>query len=172
VAGYPRAADRAQTRPPGWHTVSILTESLPSPLNRFRIDRVDPFRIAIVAVLLIVALFVWSAVRDRVVTPLDSMVTERLCTDHGEEIGRTMLAFERSNRFGLTDRSVGYCFYGEGPNGEAAITLAIEQLDPGRLYLAAKWIGIIIQLGVVSIFLRLTIDPALDFYRYVRSTIS
>lgn len=153
-----------------WHTVAILTESLPPPLNRFRPERIDPISVAIVVALLVVALFVWSVARDRLATPLDNMVTERLCIDHGEEIDRTMLDFERSNRFGLFDRSEGYCFYGEGPDGEAAITQTIAETKPGPLYRAAKWIGIIIQLGVVSLFLRLTIDPALGLYRYLRSS--
>ena len=156
----------------GWHTVGILTQSLPPSLSRFDPRRIDPFQAVIVAVLLVAAVFVWSAVRDRVATPLDERMTEQRCADHGEDIGREALGHERSNRFGLRDRSVGYCFFGPGPDGEAPITLTIAQTEPGPLYRAAKWIGIIIQLGVVSIFLRLTIDPALDLYRYVRSAFS
>lgn len=154
---------------PGWHTGCILTESLPTPLNRFRPDRIDPVRVVIVAVLLVASLFVWSAARDRLVTPLDDLATERACEQYGEEIGREVTGHERSNRFGLSNRSEGFCFYGEGAEGEAPITLAIAEVEPGLEYRAAKWVGIIIQLGIVSIFLRLTIDPALDFYRYVRS---
>lgn len=102
-------------------------------------------------------------------TPLDELVTEQACEDHGEEIGRDLIGYERSNRFGLSNRSEGFCSYGSGPDGEAPITLTMAETEPGSRYRAAKWIGIIAQLGIVSIFLRLTIDPALDFYRYVRS---
>ncbi len=147
----------------------ILTESLPAPLNRFRPDRIDPIRVVIVAVLVVLSLFVWSAARDRLVTPLDDLVTERVCNDHGEEIGREVTGHERSNRFGLSNRSEGFCSFGQGPEGEAPITLAIAEIEPGLQYRAAKWVGIIAQLGIVSIFLRLTVDPALDFYRYLRS---
>lgn len=123
----------------------------------------------IVAAILVVALFLWSEVRDRAATPFDDQVTERLCLDHGEEIERNMIGYERSNRFGLRDRSEGFCRYGHGPNGEAPITLTLADTDPGLLYRAAKAIGIILQLGIVSFFLRMTIEPALDFYRYLRS---
>ncbi len=119
--------------------------------------------------LLVVALGVWSLARSRVVAPIDAVVTERLCQDHGTEIEREMLDFERSNRFGWGNRSEGFCFYGEGPNGEAPITLTIEQTEPGPLYRGAKWLGVIVQLGIVSLFLRMTIEPALDLYAYVRS---
>ncbi len=125
----------------------------------------------IVAVILVLAVFVWSLARDRVVTPFDDFMTERACADHGEEIERELLSHERSNRFGLSNRSEGYCAYGVGPEGEAPITLAIASTEPGLQYRAAKWIGIIVQLGIVSFFLRLTIDPALDLYRYLRSWI-
>lgn len=140
-------------------------------MDRFRPERIDPVRVAIVAALLVVAVFVWSMARDRVVTPLDEMITEDACTTHGDEIGRALLDYERSNKFGLFNRSEGYCYYGEGPNGETPITQTMAEVQPGALYRAGKWIGIIIQLGIVSIFLRLTIDPALDLYRYIRSSV-
>ena len=131
--------------------------------------RLDPVQGVLVLILLGLAFVVWSVGRNQVVRPLDNLMTERLCLDHGEEIARTSTGYERSNRFGLIDRSEGYCFYGEGPDGEAPITLTIEETEPGPLYRGAKWVGIIIQLGIVSIFLRLTVDPVLDAYRYLRS---
>lgn len=149
--------------------MGILTANLPAPLDRLRPGRPDPIRIVIVAILLVLALFVWSAARDRLVTPIDDLVTEQVCRDHGEEIGRELVSHERSNRFGLSNRSEGFCSYGAGPDGEAPITLTIAETEPGPRYRATKWIGIIAQLGIVSFFLRLTIDPALDFYRYLRS---
>lgn len=142
---------------------------MPDLTPRQWIARIDPFRVAIVAAILLAALVIWSLTRNQIVEPFDRMVTEQLCRDHAEEIGRETVGYERSNRFGVRNRSEGYCRYGEGPNGEAPITLTIEETDPGPLYLGAKWVGIIVQLGIVSFFLRLTVEPALDFYRYLRS---
>lgn len=139
------------------------------PILTAVVSRIDPFRIIIVAVLLVIALFVWSQARGRVVTPLDELVTEQLCITYGEEIERSVTGFERSNRFGVYNRSEGFCQYGLGPNGEAPITVSIEDTAPGPLFRGAKIIGIIAQLGIVSIFLRFTMDPSLDFYRWVRS---
>ncbi len=131
-------------------------------------ERIDPIKLVLVGILAALALVVWSIGRNQVVTPLDDLVTERLCRDHGEEIGRESVGYERSNRFGLFNRSEGYCSYGEGPDGEAPITLTIEDTAPGPLYRGTKIVGIIIQLGIVSIFLRLTVDPVLESYHYLR----
>lgn len=135
-------------------------------------NRIDPFQIIIVVIVLLLAVLLWSETRQRVVRPLDDLVTERLCITYGEEIEREVTGFERSNRFGLVDRSEGYCQYGDGPNGEAPMTVTIEQTLPGPLYRAAKIIGIIVQLGIVSIFLRFALDPVLEFYRYVRARLT
>ena len=139
------------------------------PLLTNVLDRIDPIKLVLVAIIVVAAFILWGQVRARVVTQLDELVTEQLCQTYGEEIERTVTGYERSNRFGLQNRSEGYCEYGQGPNGEAPITRTIEETAPGPLYRGAKLIGIIIQLGIVSIFLRFAIDPVLDFYRYVRS---
>ncbi|MGI9598471.1 MAG: hypothetical protein ACR2QK_20060 [Acidimicrobiales bacterium] len=131
--------------------------------------RLDPVKLLLVAILLVLAGVVWSIGRNQVVRPLDNLLTERLCLAHGDEIGRASIGYERSNRFGFENRSEGYCFYGEGENGEAPITLTIEETIPGPLYRGAKLVGIIIQLGIVSIFLRFTVDPVLDSYRYLKN---
>ncbi len=140
-----------------------------NPLTATLLDRVDPIKIILVAALLVVAFFVWGEARERIVQPLDELVTERLCDTYGDEIERSVVGFERSNRFGLVNRSEGFCRYGTGPNGEAPMTLTIEDTAPGPLFRAAKLIGIIVQLGIVSIFLRFTVEPVLGFYRFVRS---
>lgn len=145
------------------------TPLLPENLSMSSLtSRLDPIKIVLVGILLMLAVVVWSIGRNQVVKPLDNLMTERLCLDHAEEIGRVSTGYERSNRFGLINRSEGYCFFGEGADGEAPITLTIEDTAPGPLYRGAKWIGIIIQLGIVSIFLRFTVDPVLDTYRYLR----
>ncbi|MGH1490678.1 MAG: hypothetical protein ACRBK7_15030 [Acidimicrobiales bacterium] len=139
-----------------------------TPLS-FMLGPIDPFKLIVVGILAVLALFVWSIGRNQVVRPMDNLLTERLCLDHAEEIGRVSTGYERSNRFGLVDRSEGYCYYGEGPNGEAPITLTVEDTVPGPLFRGAKLVGIIIQLGLVSIFLRFTVDPVLDTYNYIRA---
>lgn len=131
-------------------------------------ERIDPFKVGLWVLILIAALFVWSLVRTSVVQPLDELVTEQLCETYGEEIGRTVTGYERSNRFGLRDRSVGYCLYGPGPDGEPPATFTIEATEPGNRYRAAKAIGIIIQLGIVSIFLRFVVDPVMELYQAIR----
>lgn len=135
-------------------------------------ERFDPIKYFLVGILVVMALIVWSIGRNQVVRPLDEILTEQLCLDHGDEIERDSVGYERSNRFGLVNRSVGYCLYGEGPNGEAPITLTIEDTAPGPLYRGAKWVGVIIQFGIVSIFLRFTVDPVLDGYRYIKDRLT
>ena len=121
----------------------------------------------IIAVIAVFALIVLNLARTRVVAPLDNLVTEQMCLRHGEDIERTLLDFERSNRFALRDRTDGFCSYGPGPEGEPAVAMAIADTEPGALYTWAKAVGIILQLGIVSIFIRLVTEPALETYRYL-----
>lgn len=146
----------------------VQSTSTPEKAVKNLLSMIDPIKIVLAVLIAIAAFWVWSVVRTAVAEPLDRFVTEQLCEDHGEEISRELLGFERSNRFGLRNRSEGFCFYGEGPQGEAPITLTIEDTLPGPRYRAAKWIGIIIQLGLVSIFVRFVVDPVMDTYRYIR----
>ena len=139
------------------------------PFAQTVLDRIDPIKIILVALLLVAALFLWRETRARLIQPVDDLVTEQQCSAHGEEIERAVTGYEQSNRFGLINRSEGFCRFGAGTEGEAPITLTIDETEPGLLYLGAKLVGIIVQLGIVSIFLRFTIDPVLDFYRYIRS---
>lgn len=121
----------------------------------------------IIAVIAGLALFVLSLARTHVVAPFDNLVTEQMCLRHGEEIERSLLDFERSNQFALRDRTVGFCSYGPGPEGEPAIAMPVDETEPGALYTWAKAIGIIIQLGIASIFVRLVTEPALETYRFL-----
>jgi len=129
----------------------------------------DPVKVVLGLLIAVAALFVWSIARSTVVAPLDAVVTEQLCQTYGEEIGRTATGFERSNRFGFFNRSVGYCSYGVGPTGGDPITVTIEETEPGSRYRAAKWIGIILQLGIVSIFLRFVVDPVMEIGQYLKA---
>ena len=129
----------------------------------------DPFKLILVAVLALAALWVWAQVRQQVIAPIDTRVTEAQCDTYGEQLGQELANFERSNRFGLQNRSEGFCSFAAGPDGEPAVTVALADTEPGALYRMAKLVGIIVQLGVVSIFLRLVVDPVFEAYRYVRS---
>lgn len=127
----------------------------------------DIGRWLIVALIGVSALIVLDQARTHVVAPFDNLVTEQMCLRHGEDIERTLLDFERSNRFALRDRTDGFCSYGPGPDGAPAMAMSVAETDPGPLYTWAKAIGIILQLGIASIFIRLVTEPALDTYRFV-----
>lgn len=126
---------------------------------------VEVGRWLIVAVIAVCALIVLNLARTHVVSPFDNLVTEQMCLRHGEDLERILLDFERSNRFAFRDRTDGFCSYGPGPAGEPAMAMAIDDTEPGALYTWAKAIGIVLQLGIASIFIRLVTEPVLDTYR-------
>lgn len=121
----------------------------------------------VIAVIALLAFIVLGMARGRVVAPFDNLITEQMCLRHGEEIERTLLDFERSNNFALQNRTDGFCSYGPSPDGEAAITMTVNETEPGALYTWAKAIGIVLQLGIASIFVRLVTEPALETYRFL-----
>lgn len=121
----------------------------------------------VVLLILVASLFVWRFARAAVVQPFDSLVTEQACRGHGEDIGRPLIDYERSNRFGLSNRTVGYCLLGPVDGGQGSVQLRLDEIEFGPLYRLAKAAGIITQLAIVSFFLRLAVDPAMDLYRIV-----
>lgn len=121
----------------------------------------------IVALIVIASLFVWRFARSAIVQPFDSLVTEQACRSHGEELGRSLIDVERSNRFGLRNRTYGYCQFGPTEGGQGTIQRSLDQIEFGSLYRLAKAAGIITQLAVVSVFLRFVVDPAMDVYRLI-----
>ncbi|MDH4276476.1 MAG: hypothetical protein OEZ14_09495 [Acidimicrobiia bacterium] len=127
----------------------------------------DIVRWLVVVLIALSALIVLNLARTRVVAPFDDLVTEQLCLRHGEDIERTLLDFERSNRFALRNRTDGFCSYGPGPEGEPAVAMSIADTEPGPLFTWAKAIGIILQLGIASIFIRLVTEPALETSRFL-----
>ncbi len=127
----------------------------------------DIGRWLLIAVIAVSALIVFNLARTRIVAPFDNLVTEQMCLRHGEEIERTLLDFERSNRFALSNRTDGFCSYGPGAEGEPAVTMSIAETEPGALYTWAKAIGLILQLGIASFFIRLVTDPVLETYRFL-----
>lgn len=126
----------------------------------------------------------------QLVAPLDGLLTSRACAVHGDELSRPVLEYERSNRFGLVDRSHGWCLYGPielddeddvgaiaGDDVEATepatdgidtVQLTIAEIEPGGLYLMGKLMGIVVQLGAASVAVRTVAEPLLD--RFVRSS--
>ncbi len=139
------------------------------PLERWA-SNVDPLQVIVIAVLALLAFFVLFVARNQVVRPLDNLATEQQCRSYGETIEQPLTGWERSNRFGLLNRSEGFCSYGPGLEAEASgeLTLAIADTEPSPLYTLGKFIGIALQFGILSIFLRLTVDPVLDLYSAVR----
>ncbi len=129
----------------------------------------DPGRWLIIGVIAVAAFFVLWFARNQIVQPFDELVTERLCVAHGEEIGRELATFERSNRFGLRNRSHGSCSFLAGENGEPAMMLTLAETVTGPMFRMAKIVGLVLQFGVVSIFLRLVVDPILSTYDAIRS---
>ncbi len=124
-------------------------------------------RWVVIAIIAILSLQVLNFARERLVAPFDGLITEQMCLRYGEDTGRTLLDFERSNRFTLGERSDGFCSYGPGLNGEPALSLTVQETEPGALYTWAKVVGILLQLGVVSTFIRLVTEPALETYRFI-----
>jgi len=131
----------------------------------------DIVRWLIIALIAVATVVVLNVARTRVVAPFDDLVTEQMCLRHGGEIERTLLDFERSNQFALSDRTDGFCSYGPGPEGEPAVVMTVDETEPGALYTWAKAIGIILQLGIASIFVRLVTEPALETYRFLAERI-
>lgn len=129
---------------------------------------IDYVRWVLIAGIAISSLIVLAVARNTLVRPFDSLVTEQACRSHGEEIQRPLIEFERSNRFAISDRTEGFCLYGPGEGGDGTARFTLEEVEPGSVYTMAKVAGIILQLGVTSIFLRLVTDPALALYRYLR----
>ncbi len=147
-------------------STTAATTDRPAPLGDL-----DPMALAvrgvIVALILIGSLFVWRFARSAVVAPFDSLVTEQACRSQAEELERPLIDFERSNRFGLRDRTYGSCLLGPLEGEQGTLQLGLEDVEFGPLYRLAKAAGIITQLFIVSIFLRFIVDPAMDLYRSI-----
>ncbi len=154
----------------------------------------------IVVVFMVLVGVVTLAMARQVIAPVDRFVTEQACAVHGDDLGgRPVVDVERSNRFGLRNRSYGWCLLGPvelesdvAADGsaftanaspvadEAAEPLAGAEVDPtvsvqvnlqdvdtGPLYRTLKVMGVVLQLGVASLAVRVLGEPILD--RFVRS---
>lgn len=130
--------------------------------------RFDYARWVLAAGIAISALIVLVVARNTLVRPIDDLVTEQTCRNYGEEIQRPLIEYEQSNQFALTDRTDGFCLFGAGEGGEGTVRYTLEEIEPGPRYTMAKLGGIVLQLGIASIYLRLVTEPAFGLYRYLR----
>lgn len=146
--------------------MSSTAENSQTPLSALD-PRALVVRAVIVALILIGSLFVWRFARSAIVAPFDSLATEQACRSQAEELGRPLVDFVRSNRFGLRDRVYGSCSFGPLEGEQGTLQVGLDEIEFGPLYRLAKAAGIITQLFVVSIFLRFVVDPAMDLYRAV-----
>lgn len=161
----------------------------PKPTDQSTLSFADVALWVILALLVFVAIVALLFAR-RLYAPVDSIVTQRVCSEYGETLSRERVDHERSNRFSLVDRTDGYCVFGpvqdleaidggastddgaaaediEGdPAAQATIQVSLADLETDRFYTAIKWMGVIFQLGVASLAVRIVADPLLD--RFVR----
>lgn len=128
----------------------------------------------VVAILVVVGIASILFARQ-LIAPLDGLLTSQACSRHGDELSRPVVDYERSNRFGLRDRSDGWCLYGpievEGEDVDPAdveagtvdtVQLTLAEVEPGGLYRVGKFMGIVLQLGAASFVVRALADPLLD----------
>jgi hypothetical protein len=149
----------------------VVSKTMTPERSPFRIERIDVAVVAAVVVLALASLWVWSIARGRVVAPLDRVVIERVCLGYADEIEREFVASERVPTSGILTRHEGFCQYGVGPNAEAPVTLPLSEIETGSGYNAFRWIGLIIELGIVSLFLRMTVEPTIEAARWVQDRV-
>ncbi len=121
----------------------------------------------VVVITLVLAALIAALITRKVVSPIDSLVTNRVCTSHGKAIGHTLVGYQRSNRLAIANRTAGTCTYAPAQGETEKLVVPIPETDPGSLYTAVKVMTLILQLGAASAAVRLLADPLLD--RFVRS---
>ena len=154
-------------------------------------NRQDTATWVVVAIMIAVGFFGLVLTRQ-VLAPVDDLITDQACSTHGDQLQRPVVAYERSNRFGLINRTYGSCVFGpveieELPEGveapepdesdgpilgadadpEVQLVLGLDEIQPGPLYRTLKIMGVVLQLGAASVAVRLLGEPLLD--RFIRS---
>lgn len=116
---------------------------------------------------LVVAGLLAVMVAGWVLAPLDGLLTKQVCADYGDQLGREVASYERSNRVAVFGRTSGSCTYAAPAVDPAAppLTLPISETDPNRLYGAVKVMLFVVKLGAASAAVRLLADPL--FSRFV-----
>lgn len=145
-------------------TTSTDPEAPPSISGR----NFDVVRWVLIAGIAISAFVVLVVAGTTIVRPLDSLVTEQACRSFGSEIQRPLIESQRSDRLNPTDRTGGFCLYGAGEGGEGTVRYTLDEIEPGALYTMGRVSGIVLQLGITSVFVRLVTDPTFALYRYLR----
>jgi hypothetical protein len=85
---------------------------LSSPAQGLAMDSQDSAKWAVVVVMVAVGLFALVTARQ-LLAPIDELVTSQACSTHGDKLQRPVIDYERSNRFGLFNRTHGSCLFGE-----------------------------------------------------------
>lgn len=113
---------------------------------------------------LVVAGLLAMIVAGRILAPLDGLLTKQVCADYGDQLGREVTSYERSNRVALIGRTSGSCTYAVPATDPAAepLTVPIPETDPSQLYGAVKAMLFIVKLGAASAAVRLLADPLFD----------
>ena len=130
----------------------------------------------LLSVVLIVIALVTLQVARRLTEPIDNVVTDLACSSFGDRFGRPVVEYETATRFAVFDSSDGSCTFGPVelpddpdeveelevlPDIEASDVVRVTLLDtdPGPLYDGAKVAIVILQLGLVSVVVRLVGVP-------------
>ena len=156
-------------------------------------QRTLPFRpptatgVVVVIAVILVGLVAMGFAR-RAIDPLDGVLTRRACAVVGDEVSRPVESVQASNRFAVTNRTEGWCWFGPvdvelaaeradeladdavvelSPGAEilaaadptGEVQLTVPQIEPGGLYRAGKWMLLLLQLGAASFAIRLVAEP-------------
>ncbi len=140
----------------------MLTSPPPNPTRQGRIDEGN-IRWAVVGGLVVAGLLAMMAA-GWVLRPIDGLLTKQVCADYGDQLGREVASYERSNRVALVGRTSGSCTYAAPIADPAAgpLTVSIPEADPSRLYGAVKVMLFVVKLGAASAAVRLLADPLFD----------
>ena len=107
-----------------------------TPTQGLQMNREDVAKWVVVSVLVLIGLVALIVTRQ-MIAPIDSFVTEQVCSGHGDKLSRPVIDHERSNRFGLVGRSHGWCLYGpvgvEGTEVANEVELADDELADDEL---------------------------------------
>jgi len=124
--------------------------------------------------------------------PIDSVITKQACSVHGNDLNRRVTSYEKAGGLGIFNTTDGTCTYGpvdtsevdvneipvpeiddetgevialplgSDADPEAPLQLAIDDIQPGGTFTAAKLMVVLMQFGVASVAVRSIADPLLD----------
>ena len=172
--------------------MSLTSTALPDSLGFLAKLGQNPAKWIVVTIMVVVCFLSLTFAR-KLIEPVDSLVTEYACSQYGDEVARPLLEYQRSNRFGLFNRTYASCSFGPvdaeavsalpveyDDDGEPLplpvspydddkpVTLAMSEIEPVTVYQIVKMMGVVLQLGAASLILRLVGEPMLS--RFVRKS--